>query len=238
MTTFSRFSEQRPENRRRVTMMALVYTPVTVISLILVGIAIYKISVGEGGFAFMLFVFGLLALLTGFQTLGYLKDLSSQPIEYQGEIVRKWHKGNLLIFFMPSFYVAIDSQSHAGRVMRIEEHGCYISMHHGAEGYLPRKEMNAERGVRLTEVVSMGSEIRYKVLGVDKRGGYKLSQRRVEDGEYITKLFSITRAEYAMLLDRDLVKVVCYPHSNTVERLDRYDEIEKKFIPALDGADV
>jgi hypothetical protein len=40
-----------------------------------------------------------------------------------------------------------------------------------------------------------------------------------------------------MLLERDTVRVVCYPHSNTVERLDRYDDIEKKFIPATDGAD-
>jgi hypothetical protein len=97
--------------------------------------------------------------------------------------------------------------------------------------------MDVEPGSNPTQVVSMGSEIRYKVLGVDRKGGYRLSQRRAEDGEFITKLFSITRNEYAMLLERDTVRVVCYPHSNTVERLDRYDDIEKKFIPATDGAD-
>ncbi len=238
MTTFSRFNEQQIENRHRVVRMALLYTPITVVSLLLVALALYKISVGQSGFVIMLFVFGLLALLTGFQTLGYLKDLSAPPIEYQGEVVRKWHKGNLLIFLMPSFYLAVDSQSHSGRIIRVEEHGCYVSMHHGAEGYLPRKELDAEPGTNPIETVSIGTEIRYKVLGVDKRGGYKLSQRRVEEGEYVTKLFSITRTEYAMLLDRDLVRITCYPHSNTVERLDRYDEIEKKFIPATDGADV
>jgi predicted RNA-binding protein with RPS1 domain len=236
MTTFPRFNEQSAENRKRVVRMAVLYTPITVISLILVTLAIYKIATGETGFFVMLFVFGTLALLTGFQTVGYLKDLSSAPIEYQGEVVRKWHKGNLFIFFMPSFYLAVDSQSHTGRVIRVETHGCYVTMHHGAEGYLPRKEMDYEAAGDPTQSVSMGSEIRYKVLGVDKRGGYKLSQRRVEEGEYITKLFSITRNEYAMLLERDLVKITCYPHSNTVERLDRYDEIEKKFIPATDGA--
>ena len=213
----------------------MLYTPITVVSLILVSLAVYKIASGQSGFVFMLVVFGLLALLTGFQTLGYLKDLGSSPIEYEGEVVRKWHKGNLLIFFMPSFYLAIDSRSHSGRVIRVEEHGCYVSMHHGSEGYLPRKEMDTESGASPTQVFSMGTEVRYKVLGVDRGGGYKLSQRRVEDGEIITKLFSITRNEYAMLLERDVVKITCYPHSNTVERLDRYDEIEKKFIPATDG---
>jgi hypothetical protein len=110
-------------------------------------------------------------------------------------------------------------------------------MHHGAEGYLPRKEMDAEPGADPMQRIGMGREIRYKVLGTDRRGGYKLSERRVEEGEFITKLFSVTRNEYAMLLEHDVVRITCYPHSNTVERLDRYDEIEKKFISALDGAD-
>jgi len=238
MTTFSRFNEQQLEHRHRVIRMAIIYTPITVVSLILVAVALFKISSGETGFVFMLVVFGLLALLTGFQTIGYLKDLSAAPIEYEGEVVRKWHKGNLLIFLMPSFYLAVDSRSHSGRVVRVEDHGCYVTMHHGSEGYLPRKEMDVEPGANPIQVMNTGREIRYKVLGIDRRGGYKLSQRRVEDGEYITKLFSITRNEYAMLLERDVVKITCYPHSNTVERLDRYDEIEKKFIPALDGTDV
>jgi S1 RNA binding family protein len=238
MTTFPRFNEQPAENRRRVIRMALIYTPITVVSLILVVVALYQIASGETGFFFMLFIFGTLALLTGFQTIGYLKDLSAAPIEYEGSVVRKWHKGNLLIFFFPSFYLAVDSRSQTGRITRVEDHGCYVAMHHGGEGYLPGKEMDVERGKVPAEVVSMGSEIRYKVLGVDKRGSYKLSQRRAEDGEYITKLFSISRNDYAMLLERDTVRVVCYPHSNTVERIDRYDDVEKKFIPATDGADV
>ena len=238
MTTFPRFNEQPVENRGRVVKMALIYTPVTVISLICVAVALFQIAAGESGFFFMLFVFGTLALLTGFQTIGYLKDLSSSPIEYEGEIVRKWHKGNLLIFFMPSFYLAVDSRSQKGRVIRVEEHGCFVTMHHGAEGYLHRKEMDMEPGSSPTRAVSMGAEVRYKVLGVDRRGGYKLSQRRVEDGEFITKLFSVSRNEYAMLLERDLVRVVCYPHSHTIERVDRFDDIEKKFVPATDGADL
>lgn len=238
MTTFPRFNEQQLENRGRVIRMTVLYAPITIVSLILVCLALYKIATGETGFVFMLVIFGLLGFLTGFQAWGYVKDLNAAPIEYEGEIVRKWHKGNLMIFFMPSFYVAVDSRSHQGRVLRVEEHGCYVSMHHGSEGYLPRKEMDPETGSDPTRSLGIGSEVRYKVLGVDRHGNYKLSQRRVEEGEYITKLFSITRNEYAMLLERDVIKITCYPHSNTVERLDRYDDIEKKFIPATDGADV
>jgi predicted RNA-binding protein with RPS1 domain len=237
MTTFSRFQEQPQDNRKRVMRMAILYTPITVISLALVCLALFKIATGYGGFIVMLLFFGTLALLTGFQTVGYLKDLKSKPIEYQGEVVRKWHKGNLLIFFMPSYYVAVDSQSHTGRITRVEDHGCFVTMHHGAEGYLPLKEMEVEPGIEPTQHVSMGSEIRYKVLGVDKRGGYKLSQRRVEEGEYITKLFTVSHKEYAALLEKDLVKVTCYPHSNTVERVHRYDEVEKEFVPAGHGAE-
>ena len=115
MTTFPRFNEQPVANRGRVVRMAVLYTPITVVSLILVGVAVFQIANGESGFAFMLVIFGSLALLTGFQTIGYLKDLSAKPIEYEGAVVRKWHKGNLLIFFMPSFYLAVDSRSHNGR---------------------------------------------------------------------------------------------------------------------------
>jgi hypothetical protein len=237
MTTFSGFSHSPLENRHRVVRMALIYTPITGVSLLLVGLALFKIVTGESGFIVMMGIFGLLALLTGFQTLDYLRDLNASPIEYQGEIVRKWHKGNLLIFFMPSFYLAVDSRVLQGRVRRVEDHGCYVVMENGVEGYLPRKEMDVEPGGSVSQVVSIGSDIKYKVLGADKTGGYRLSQRRAEEGQFITKLFTVTRNEYALLLEHDLVRVACYPHSNTVERLDRYDEIEKKFLPALHGVD-
>jgi hypothetical protein len=52
----------------------------------------------------------------------------------------------------------------------------------------------------------------------------------------VTKLFSVTRVEYGMLLEQDLIKVTCYPNSLTVERIDRYDDHEKKFLPATSGA--
>ena len=50
------------------------------------------------------------------------------------------------------------------------------------------------------------------------------------------KIFVIPRLEYASLLETDLVRVNCYPHSLTVETIERYDEVSKRFIPA-DGGD-
>ncbi len=50
------------------------------------------------------------------------------------------------------------------------------------------------------------------------------------------KIFTVGRQEYAMLLELDLVRISCYPHSLTIERLERFDETDKKFIPAGSGA--
>jgi hypothetical protein len=49
-------------------------------------------------------------------------------------------------------------------------------------------------------------------------------------------IYSVSKEEYAMLLEDDLVRITCYPHSLTVERLDRYDSSEKQFVPATSGA--
>ncbi|HEX5913931.1 MAG TPA: S1 RNA-binding domain-containing protein, partial [Rubrobacter sp.] len=145
---------------------------------------------------------------------------------------------NLLIFFMPSFYVAIDSRILNGRVTRVEDGGCYFVDERGNEGYIPRKELAGEPARSAQEMVTPGEAIKYKVLGVDGGGGYRYSSRKADEGAFVTRLFTVTRLEYAMLLEHDLIKVTCYPHSSTVERVERYDDIEKKFIPATDGATI
>ena len=48
-------------------------------------------------------------------------------------------------------------------------------------------------------------------------------------------IYSVSKEEYAMLLEDDRVRVTCYPHSLTVERLERYDSAEKQFVPATAG---
>jgi hypothetical protein len=56
-------------------------------------------------------------------------------------------------------------------------------------------------------------------------------------GYYIAvhgKIYSIRPVDYGGLLENDLVHVYHFPHSLTVDRIDRYDEVEKKYIPAGD----
>lgn len=216
--------------------MALVYTPMALFSAAAVVLAVVNIAQGNGGFVFMFVFFGIILFLTGFQALEYLKDLSAQPIAYQGELVKKWHKGNLFIFFMPSYYLAIDTRILSGRVNRIEPNGVYVTMEDGDQGFVARKDLVGEKGQAVEEMVSLGGEIKFKVTGVDGKGVYKLNCRKAEEREVVTKLFSVTRVEYGMLLEQDLIKVTCYPNSLTVERIDRYDDHEKKFIPATSGA--
>lgn len=242
MSTFRSFENERLENRGRVVRMALLYTPLALFSLGFVALALIQIFSGEGGFIVMLMVFGFIGLLTGVQALQYLKDLSARPVAYEGEIVRKWQKGNVLIFFLPSFYLAIDTRVHTGRVSRVEQNGIYVAMEDGAgEGFIARKELaEPEEGQSnvLQDMVRPGSAIKYKILGTDGKGRYRLSNRKAEENQFVTRLFSVTRVEYGMLLERDVIKVTCYPHSSTVERIERYDDSEKKFISATDGADL
>jgi hypothetical protein len=139
--------------------MAFIYSFFAVIGGALVLVAAYEIVSGSTGFLVML-GFGLFLFLpTAYFAYHYLRDLSAEPIAVEGEVMKKWHKGNVLIFFMPSYYVLVQG-----------------------------------------------------------------------------KIFSIPRKDYAMLLETDLVRVHCYPNSLAVHRMERYDEVDKKFIPASSGA--
>jgi hypothetical protein len=236
-SSFSHFGEDEPlENRGRVVKMALVYMPIAVVSLVISGVALFNILSGDNGFIFMLAIFGFIGLLTGYQGWQYLKDLKARPMEFHGDVMRKWHKGNVLLFFMPSYYIMVDSKVFIGAVARVERHGAYVRLESGAEGYVPRKELDIVVKRDAQDMVKLGEQVYYKITGVDASGVYRLSCRRAEERSVVGKIFTITRVEYAMLLEQDLVKVTCYPNSATVERLERYDESEKRFIPATTGA--
>lgn len=47
-------------------------------------------------------------------------------------------------------------------------------------------------------------------------------------------IYSISRVEYASLLEGDLVRVQHFPNSLTVETLERYDDVAEKFVPAAE----
>jgi predicted RNA-binding protein with RPS1 domain len=238
-SSFSDFSgPQIPvEHRSRVLRMALVYVPIAIVSLAISCVAIYNIAIGNTGFLFMLTIFGLVGVLTAYQGWQYVKDLKAPPMDFQGEIIRKWHKGNLFFFFMPSYYIMVDSRVHSGSVSRVEDDGAYVRMHSGAEGFVPRKELDIDKPAKSAQdMVKPGEKVNYKVRGMNLDGLYRLSCRRAEERSVVGKIFTVSRIEYAMLLEQDEVRVTCYPHSATVERLERYDESEKGFVPATHGA--
>ena len=115
-------------------------------------------ALGQHAINIMFCVFGLIGALTGYQAKHYLTDLGRRPVITEGEILRKWHKGNLLIFLFPSFYVFVED-----------------------------------------------------------------------------KIFSIPRQDYALLLDTDLVRISHYPGSLTVDFVERYDTLDKRYVPTTHG---
>lgn len=159
--SFEKSGEPQDETRRRgyITRMFLLFTAITIAAGALVVLALVNIFSGNTGYIVMLSVFGLVSVLTGYWMLAYVRDMKADLITHEGEITRKWVRGQILEFFFQA---------------------CYISV----EG----------------------------------------------------KIFVIRRIDYSSLLETDLVRIRCYPHSLTVETIERYDEIEKRFIPADGGA--
>lgn len=158
---FSRFEAPALQQRGHVLRRALFFSFWAVLSAVLVAIAIYEIATSDSGWVVTLAIFGFVGLLTGYHAQQYLRDLSAQPVVHEGEIIRKWHQGNLIFFLFPSYYIMV-----AGKV------------------------------------------------------------------------YSVSRQEFGMLLEDDVVRVTCYPHSLAIERLERYDTSEKQFVPATSGSTV
>lgn len=157
--TFSFEAGHLPAPRRRgfITRMAILYTIVTAVCAGLVGLALVNIVSGNTGYIVMLSIFGLVGLLTAYWMVAYIRDLKAELITVEGEISRKWVRGQILEFFFQACYISVDR-----------------------------------------------------------------------------KIFVIPRMAYAGLLETDLVRITCHPHSLTVENIERYDEISKRFIP-VDG---
>jgi hypothetical protein len=159
MTYQFSFDQQTPRERRtHILLMALFYSAITIFCGCLVVLAVYSIANGQYGYLIMLTLFGFFGFLTSILARHYLSDLKAETMQVEGEISRKWHKGNLFIFFMPSYYIQVDD-----------------------------------------------------------------------------RIFGVSRLEYVTLLEDDLVRVRCYPHSLTVEEIERYDETRDVYVPARSG---
>ena len=153
------FGEQPAQNREKIVIHAVLYSAGALVCSVVALVALVQIIGGDTGFIVMLFFFGIPGAIIGGFARQYLLDVRAEPVAVEGEVIRKWQKGNLFIFFMPSYYI-------------------YVA----------------------------------------------------------NKIFSIRRQEYAMLLPGDLVRVTCFPHSLTVENLERYDSSTKQYVPAASGA--
>jgi hypothetical protein len=150
--------EDAPSGRAKrglIIFQALLFTPAAILMGAGVIFSILQIASGDGGYFVMLTVTGILFVVFTYQAVHYIRDLRKQPIASEGEVSKKWTKGNLFFFFMPGYYIAVKGQ-----------------------------------------------------------------------------IYTISRDQYRGLLEDDMVRIRHYPHSLTVELVERFDEVAKKYVPA------
>jgi hypothetical protein len=152
-------ASSRPAGKRRLSILlqATLFTPLAGITTVGAVYALVQIFSGDLGHIILLIVSGGLTFLTGYQALQFLRDLNASPALVEGEVAKKWTKGNLFFFFLPSFYIAVKG-----------------------------------------------------------------------------KIFAISKQEYAQVFEAELVRVLHYPNSLTVDSVQRYDEHERDWVAAAE----
>lgn len=155
MSTWMEQERPHPRKRLQVVIQAIAFTPLAILTGAGVVLAVINILGGDTGYIVLLAVSGVTFAIFSYQAFHYLRDLKAEPTSTEGEITKKWTKGNLFFFFLPSYYIAVKG-----------------------------------------------------------------------------KIYSITRDDYRGLLEEDLVRIHHYPHTLTVESVERYDSADKKFVPA------
>jgi len=87
--------------------VALVFTPLFVLSLAGIGIVIFNlVREGPSGLIITLLLLLLAAFLTGHQSVQSLRDLRSSPRLSTGLVDRKWSRADL--FVLRSYYIYVD----------------------------------------------------------------------------------------------------------------------------------
>jgi len=98
--------ERHSPARRSIVRDTLIYTPLLLAILAAWGAALATAIKEHGGGGIVLLVLlSLVALLIGFQSIQSLRDLWSQPIVTEGEVLRKWSRAELLLFRAHYLYV-------------------------------------------------------------------------------------------------------------------------------------
>ena len=93
--------------RSSLVRVALVFTPLFVLSLAGIGIVIFNlVREGPSGLIITLLLLLLAAFLTGHQSVQSLRDLRSSPRLSTGLVDRKWSRADL--FVLRSYYIYVD----------------------------------------------------------------------------------------------------------------------------------
>ena len=67
-----------------------------------------------------------------------------------------------------------------GKVVKIMEFGAFVNFMGAKDGLVHISELKAERVEKTEDVVSEGDEVKVKLIGLDNRGKFKLSMKRVD----------------------------------------------------------
>ena len=115
MSGWSETSAPRRRRHGHVVVQAFIFTPLAVVLLAGLAFAVLNVAAGNLGYIVMLVVSGLLGLAVGYQAWGYLRDIGAEPTLAEGDVTKKWTKGNFFIFFLPSYYVAVKGKIYSIR---------------------------------------------------------------------------------------------------------------------------
>ncbi|MDD3821568.1 MAG: polyribonucleotide nucleotidyltransferase [Bacilli bacterium] len=70
-----------------------------------------------------------------------------------------------------------DGKIYTGKVVRIEEFGCFVELWPGCDGLVHISHLDSKRVERVGAVVKLGDEIIVKAIGYDRKGRLNLSRR-------------------------------------------------------------
>lgn len=72
-----------------------------------------------------------------------------------------------------------EGQIYVGKVVKIEDFGCFVELWPGCEGLVHISHLDTKRVEKTSDVVALGDEIVVKAIGYDKRGKLNLSRKEV-----------------------------------------------------------
>ncbi len=72
-----------------------------------------------------------------------------------------------------------DGKIYSGKVVKVEDFGCFVEIWPGCEGLVHVSQLATERVEKPSDVVKVGDEIIVKSMGYDKRGRLNLSRKEV-----------------------------------------------------------